>query len=129
MLSPATEPTDHKNLYYEWILQLNLKRFEPIGSIAKKRMKEAFGELENLKKSLGTTKFDEYQKRMSLERFNRESFYRIMDALMARQTFRQEYNISYELARWVTLIYQLKSFDDVRRIWSFYNLICNDAMY
>ncbi|KAI1701408.1 hypothetical protein Ddc_17632 [Ditylenchus destructor] len=120
----------------EWIPQLNLKQFEPIGSVAKKRAKEVF---ENEKNSV--TKILEHEEKdpqfafdmlkrlkkgMSLERFGDISFLRILAALVSVPKFRQEYNISFIWAKHF-LMYLIvclslsESFVDVHRMWFFYN--------
>ncbi|KAI1694007.1 hypothetical protein DdX_20340 [Ditylenchus destructor] len=79
----------------EWIAQLDLKRFEPIGSVAKKRMKDVIERIciEELKWEIMGLK-----EVMSLERFDDATFLRILWALLAKPEFRQEYNISQEAA-------------------------------
>ncbi|KAI1701404.1 hypothetical protein Ddc_17628 [Ditylenchus destructor] len=105
--SPEPEPTDRG-----WISQL--KRFVPIGSKAKKRMKEVFENQEDFQNFLvnvsthfrwigstaeGIVKFDSYKKRMSLERFDDTTFLQILGILVAIPKIRQECNISPKFAR------------------------------
>ncbi|KAI1700960.1 hypothetical protein DdX_16399 [Ditylenchus destructor] len=131
MPSPAPETTDN-----EWISQLNLKRFEPIGSKAKRRFTEVFEkDFPNLLcqisriAGMGTgicdqDKVDKYKEGMSLERFDNKTFVRILAALVSVPEFRQEYNIPTKLLSFNYIRYAIRSdetFDDVRRIWSFYN--------
>ncbi|KAI1701405.1 hypothetical protein Ddc_17629 [Ditylenchus destructor] len=136
---PESDPADHK-----WISQLELKRFKPIGSNAKRRMMKVFQHpddvlccLQNAKMCMGT--LDMIQKGMSLERFDDTTFIRILGTLVAMPKFRQEYNISYNFyARsnfkyYIHNLYYLNwgwkvkpdhglgSFDDVIEIWSFYD--------
>ncbi|KAI1707492.1 hypothetical protein Ddc_14777 [Ditylenchus destructor] len=91
--SPVAGVTDD-----EWISQLNLKQFEPIGSQSKKRMREAF---EILHKSFETAPWNvnvvRYKKRMSLGRFDDATFWRILKALLARPEFCHAYNVSEQL--------------------------------
>ncbi|KAI1700942.1 hypothetical protein DdX_16379 [Ditylenchus destructor] len=126
MPSPTPEATDN-----EWISQLNLKRFEPIGSEAKKLMKEVFTRIEEFDISFDNVESRltvniELKKRMSLERFDDETFLRILWALLAQPKFRQEYNVSLEFACFLTTPaghnnhFGDDRFDDVLRIWSFY---------
>ncbi|KAI1707488.1 hypothetical protein Ddc_14773 [Ditylenchus destructor] len=95
--SPVPEINDDK-----WIAQLNLKRFEPIGSVTKKRAKNAFERFRN-----GEMKVDEMalKERMSLERFDDVTFLRILAALVATPKFREEYNISQEQAGIIQIRY------------------------
>ncbi|KAI1699516.1 hypothetical protein DdX_17268 [Ditylenchus destructor] len=116
MPSPAPEHADR-----EWISQLNLKRFEPIGSKAKKRMKQVFENEKDFQNflvnvsshfrstshfriisgstALGIAKLDSYKEIMSLERLDDLSFLQILGVLVAMPKFRQEYNISAKFAR------------------------------
>ncbi|KAI1706845.1 hypothetical protein Ddc_15112 [Ditylenchus destructor] len=135
MPSPAPDPTDCK-----WISQLNLERFKPIGSEAKKRMQKVFEnerELPNFLRNatLGNYLFDRLKERMSLERFDDETFLRILGALVSMPKFRKEYNISYKSGKLIIniaielrmqLSYLINfdfgdAFADIRRIWWFYN--------
>ncbi|KAI1699568.1 hypothetical protein Ddc_18512 [Ditylenchus destructor] len=134
--SPAPEYTNDG-----WISQLNLKRFEPIGSKAKNQVKQLFennkefekcfhkldGELEL---DIGT--LDSLKEKMSLERFDDPTFLRILFTLVALPKFRQEYNISNEFAKYfhkwlyqfaIRLQFHLSFsyYSDVTRIWKFYN--------
>ncbi|KAI1706749.1 hypothetical protein Ddc_15158 [Ditylenchus destructor] len=130
--SPAPE-TDH-----EWISKLNLKRFEPIGSHAKKLMTKLMndGFLNCVRYSMGWMGEEERpelleiaKRRMFLERFGDTTFIRIMGALVATPKFRKKYNVSNRFADsyhcilgfplLLSTIYPA-NFDDVRRIWSFY---------
>ncbi|KAI1701411.1 hypothetical protein Ddc_17635 [Ditylenchus destructor] len=68
--------------------------------------------------------FDILKEGMSLERFDDTTFLRILGALVAMPKFRQEYNISFKLARHYILhitIFELLNgpgyVDDVLRIW------------
>ncbi|KAI1700817.1 hypothetical protein Ddc_17926 [Ditylenchus destructor] len=132
MPSPAPEPTDN-----EWISQLNLKRFEPIGSKAKKLMRKAFMNqvviqycLVNVEDSDAQTwMLQKLKKEMFLERFDDPSFLRIFGALIATPKFRQEYNVSRKLLRYIEMfyiqlamrnIYPNDSFVDMLQILSFY---------
>ncbi|KAI1703444.1 hypothetical protein Ddc_16552 [Ditylenchus destructor] len=131
---PEPVPTD-----YEWISQLNLKRFEPIGSVAKKRMKEFFEDnAENdflnwqarrrkVSLELRQISLEKCKKRTSLERFDNPTFLRILSALVSKPKFRQEYKIPQDLAGSINFFckYRLwisfgQTFLDLDRIWSFY---------
>ncbi|KAI1699566.1 hypothetical protein Ddc_18510 [Ditylenchus destructor] len=92
--SPMHEVDD-----YEWISQLDLKTFEPIGSKAKERMKQTFEIL------CRESKEDllRYKKGMSLERFDDDTFLHILDALLSKPIFRQVYNISLDMAESIRL--------------------------
>ncbi|KAI1701413.1 hypothetical protein Ddc_17637 [Ditylenchus destructor] len=121
--SPVPEISDD-----EWISQLNFKRFDPIGSKAKKRMQEAFmNEIELLdclneatldngmlkshkeslkelldylhKATLDKGMLKSLKERMSLERFDDITFYRILAGLVSVPKFRQDYNISLEFSQ------------------------------
>ncbi|KAI1699520.1 hypothetical protein DdX_17273 [Ditylenchus destructor] len=123
MPSPAPE-NDH-----EWIPQLNLKRFEPIGSKAKKRVKEVLENEKNLNENhVFDGMIDRLKEGMSLDRFDNISFLRILGALISTPKFRQEYNIPFELAYYFSLTLTLildsrydEFHDDVHRIWAFYS--------
>ncbi|KAI1700950.1 hypothetical protein DdX_16388 [Ditylenchus destructor] len=93
--SPVREVTD-----CEWISQMNLKRFEPIGSAAKERMRDAFEVLRNRESNNDILRFKE---RMSLERFGDATYLRILNALLSKAEFRQEYEISQDLAEYIQL--------------------------
>ncbi|KAI1697117.1 macrophage migration inhibitory factor (MIF) domain-containing protein [Ditylenchus destructor] len=87
----------------EWIGQVNLKRFEPIGTAAKKRMKDAFKDDEKFKNhlrdiTLNNGMLDGLKERMSLERFDDRTFFRILAALVSVPKFREENNISESLS-------------------------------
>ncbi|KAI1699936.1 hypothetical protein DdX_17029 [Ditylenchus destructor] len=126
MASTVTDDDD------EWISQLNLKRFEPIGSKAKKAMKEVFAKVDDLKclcdgsMALGHDTLDRFKEGMSLERFDDATFLRILGALVATPKFRQEYNVPFEFADdfVLTLLFRYQNyygrFDDVERIWTSY---------
>ncbi|KAI1695988.1 hypothetical protein DdX_16391 [Ditylenchus destructor] len=121
----------------EWISQLDFKRFLPIGSQAKNRMKSVFenrylrvclGNIEN--SDLRATMLPRIKERMSLERFDDPTFLRILGALIARPEFRQEYNVCTNLTVCVKICYQViadhfiypnDSFLDVMRILGFYS--------
>ncbi|KAI1701658.1 f-box-like domain-containing protein [Ditylenchus destructor] len=94
--SPVREVTD-----CEWISQMNLKRFEPIGSAAKKRMKQVFEILGNRRES--NDDILRFKEGMSLERFGDATFLRILNALLSKPEFRREYNISLHLAESIQL--------------------------
>ncbi|KAI1697119.1 hypothetical protein DdX_18682 [Ditylenchus destructor] len=123
---------------HEWISQLNLKRFEPIGSAAKKRMKDMFENEEEFRNHLSSATIgcdigmldeilDGLKERMSLERFDNLTFLCILSALVSVPKFREEYNISkstglicvhmasYEYNR------NFETCEDMLRIWKFYN--------
>ncbi|KAI1707496.1 hypothetical protein Ddc_14781 [Ditylenchus destructor] len=130
-LMPSPEPEENND---EWIPQLNLKRFEPIGYKAKKRMKDAFHNQNELLycmrvdiKNLGKFLFYRLKAAMSLQRFDYSTFFRISCSLLATPKFRQEYNISLRMARriiWLAIQCHESHFgplNDVERIWSFYN--------
>ncbi|KAI1700966.1 UDP-glucoronosyl and UDP-glucosyl transferase domain-containing protein [Ditylenchus destructor] len=93
---PSPAPADN-----EWIPQLNLKRFEPIGSEAKKRMKKVFENRTDIidclfkinNPDMRSTLLPRLKKEMSLERFDDPTFLRILGALIAQPKFRQEYNV------------------------------------
>ncbi|KAI1703814.1 hypothetical protein DdX_14650 [Ditylenchus destructor] len=119
MPSPAPD-TDR-----EWISQLDLQRFEPIGSVAKNRMKEAFGNRDDFLRSLwnatnGIDSFVRLKQRLSLERFDDATFLRILGAMVAMPKFRQEYKISYPFAQTILPYTKRNRGDDVLRIWMFY---------
>ncbi|KAI1700963.1 hypothetical protein DdX_16402 [Ditylenchus destructor] len=114
----------------EWISQLNLKKFEPVGSAAKKRMMDAFHKKNDSLRCNGfnyldSGQFDRLKERMSLQRFNNLTFFGILGALVATPKFRQEYNISrnfaHSIACFVIQYCYFGVFNDVVRIWSFYN--------
>ncbi|KAI1699562.1 hypothetical protein Ddc_18506 [Ditylenchus destructor] len=126
----------------EWISLLNFKKFEPIGTEAKNLMKEMFDNEKDVMNCLRKTenlymrseKLQKLKEGMSLERFDNSTFVRILGALVSIPKFRQEYNISRKLAHWINRIiaflfhhntYLDTIFDDVRRIWSFYNPGCS----
>ncbi|KAI1703830.1 hypothetical protein DdX_14669 [Ditylenchus destructor] len=126
---PAPDPTD-----CEWISQLDLKRFEPIGSEAKKRMREVFekeeDDLLNCLRRAGdwNAPLDTFKEAMSLERYDDATFLRILSALLSKPGFREEYNVSLDLARYIKFLCNLRldvrygrTFRDVKRIWLFYN--------
>ncbi|KAI1692595.1 hypothetical protein DdX_21165 [Ditylenchus destructor] len=128
--SPA--PTDN-----EWIPQLNLKRFEPIGSAAKNQMKKTFQDRNNFLSCFEHIRLellDKFKKGLSLERFDDLTFLRILMAFVATPRFRQKYSFSGLSALLITHHANCfrekyenffgpfnETFDDVRRIWSFYN--------
>ncbi|KAI1707498.1 hypothetical protein Ddc_14783 [Ditylenchus destructor] len=128
---PAPEPSNNV-----WISQLNLKRFEPIGSQAKKRLTEAFYRI-NLNNLLELIRLilkdrnrlpcheemiDKYKEIMSLERYDTATFVRILCALIATPKFRQDYKIPIKFAHHIWwAISSNERFDDVARIYSFYN--------
>ncbi|KAI1707503.1 hypothetical protein Ddc_14788 [Ditylenchus destructor] len=129
MPMPAPEPTD-----CVWISKLNLKRFEPIGSKAKRRFTEVFEtDFPNFVRQLSLImglgsgicdeeKVNKYKERMSLERFDNATFVRILAALVSVPKFRQEYNIAHKSAYRIHVVIKFHDkFDDVGRIWSFYN--------
>ncbi|KAI1700959.1 hypothetical protein DdX_16398 [Ditylenchus destructor] len=67
-------------------------------------------------------KVDKYKERMSLERFDNATFVRILAALVSLPKFRAEYNSPKKLARYIRIAVRFdEAFEDVRRIWSFYN--------
>ncbi|KAI1707306.1 hypothetical protein Ddc_14913 [Ditylenchus destructor] len=127
MPSPAPEATND-----EWISQLNLKRFEPVGSKAKKAMEKVFANdvdfkcLLNGSMVLGLDTFDRFKEGLSLERFDDATFLRILGALVGTPKFRQEYNVPFKLAHdfvyVLSILYEnyFGSFDDVVRIWESY---------
>ncbi|KAI1699521.1 hypothetical protein DdX_17274 [Ditylenchus destructor] len=87
----------------EYISEQNLKRIEPVGSKAKKRMKEVFEDKKELQDCLGnatlnTGMLDGLKKRMSLERFGDATFLRILKALFTTPKFLQDYNISLNIS-------------------------------
>ncbi|KAI1700822.1 hypothetical protein Ddc_17931 [Ditylenchus destructor] len=103
---PSTAPVSTDN---KWNVQLYLKRFEPIGSPAKKRMKKVFENqtafLYRLRyATLNIGMLDDLKERMSLERFDDSTFMRILKALLTVPKFREEYNISYETGKHITNI-------------------------
>ncbi|KAI1697120.1 hypothetical protein DdX_18683 [Ditylenchus destructor] len=127
---PTPEPSDS-----EWISQLNLKRFEPIGSAAKKRMKDAFKDEEEIlnhlrNPTLGNGMLDGLKARMSLERFDDRTFLRILGSLVSEPKFREENNISKSTGRVINYLachmivgnpYNFSQGDeDLRRISDFY---------
>ncbi|KAI1707495.1 hypothetical protein Ddc_14780 [Ditylenchus destructor] len=129
---PAPDSTDN-----EWISQLDLKRFLPIGSEAKKQMKKVFENYVDLRDSLGYTENPDVRsrllpilkKRMSLERFDDPTFLRIVGALIATPKFRQEYNVEplltflvsvYCVEHAMTHTYGYDTFHDVHQIMAFY---------
>ncbi|KAI1701412.1 hypothetical protein Ddc_17636 [Ditylenchus destructor] len=98
----------------KWITDLNLKRFEPIGSKAKKQMKRV---LENEKEFLAFLRnatidngmLEKLKEKMSFERFDDRTFIGILDALVSTPKFRQDYNISLKFSKLYTLeVIQLK---------------------
>ncbi|KAI1701409.1 hypothetical protein Ddc_17633 [Ditylenchus destructor] len=110
----------------DWIPQLNLKQFEPIGSKAKKQVKKVLENEENSKFFNGF--LDRLKKGMSLDRFDEPSFLRILGALVSTPKFRQDYSIPFELAyNYLQTIHLIVRYgcgeehDDVYRIWSFYS--------
>ncbi|KAI1697110.1 hypothetical protein DdX_18672 [Ditylenchus destructor] len=129
MPTPAPDFTDH-----EWIVQLNLKKFEPIGSEAKKRMKDAFEDedeiLDHLRDAtLNTGMLDELKARVSLERFDDKTFLRILSAFILVPKFREEYNISEFKGRVIVCTaiplmvgqpLNVEAYEDLRRISKFY---------
>ncbi|KAI1692593.1 hypothetical protein DdX_21163 [Ditylenchus destructor] len=119
MPSPEHDRSDN-----EWISQLNLKRFEPIGFKAKKAMRKVLVNDDNLM-YLGRNTMDiTLKEKLSLERFDDPTSLRIFCALLASPKFRQEYNVPLKLAfkhvAWLSLFYHDDSFNDVIRIWAFY---------
>ncbi|KAI1699517.1 hypothetical protein DdX_17269 [Ditylenchus destructor] len=131
---------DSADLTDEWISQLNLKKFEPIGSQAKRRMREVFRHPDDLlcclqNAEMGVGSLDKLQKGMSLERFDDATFLRILGALVGTPKFRQEYNISYNFFASSKFMYYISClhlnackampvhglilFGDVLKIWSF----------
>ncbi|KAI1707490.1 hypothetical protein Ddc_14775 [Ditylenchus destructor] len=125
MPSPTPDHTDN-----EWISQLDLKRFEPIGSEAKNRMEEAFGYkyylphiIRDAKKYSNFGMLKHVKKRMSLERFKDKTFMRILGALLATPEFLEEYNVSDNYARTITSFANkyYGPFNDVVRMWAFYD--------
>ncbi|KAI1703446.1 hypothetical protein Ddc_16554 [Ditylenchus destructor] len=131
MPSPEPSPFDH-----DWIRQLNLNKFEPIGSVAKKRMKEFFednaeNDFLNWVRGvgdLGQISLEKCKKRTSLERFNNPTFLRVLCALISRPKFRQEYKIPRDLAESIKSVCKNRlgisfgqTFRDVERISVFYD--------
>ncbi|KAI1699570.1 hypothetical protein Ddc_18514 [Ditylenchus destructor] len=112
-----------------WITQLNLKRFKPIGSNAKKRMKEVFEKRVVHRNCICDIHgLEVVKKGMSLERFDFPTFLRILGALIATLKFCQEYNFrSISISSIETCFFLIASsypnvsFVDVERILSFYN--------
>ncbi|KAI1697116.1 hypothetical protein DdX_18679 [Ditylenchus destructor] len=128
MPTPAPEPSDS-----EWIAQLNLKRFEPIGSAAKKRMKETFEhEREFLyllrDATLDIGMLDGFKERMSLERFDDATFLRILGALVAIPKYQEEYKITERTSNRINFLASFLiasnpyngEYEDLRRISKFY---------
>ncbi|KAI1703445.1 hypothetical protein Ddc_16553 [Ditylenchus destructor] len=126
MPSPEPSPTDN-----EWISQLNLKRFEPIGSEAKSRMKELFEKedfMNSMRKKEDRNVFIlRFREAMSLERFDVTSFLRILGALVLAPKFRQEYNVPGHAVEFIHYVckFHLATFyketiHDLDRIWLFY---------
>ncbi|KAI1695374.1 hypothetical protein Ddc_21273 [Ditylenchus destructor] len=123
---PMPEPTDD-----EWISQLNLKRFEPIGSVAKNRIKELFEKedfMSSMQVEYRNVSLLRFRKTMSLERFNVATFLRILGALVSTPKFRQEYNVTSHTAKIIHFVcgFQLATFyketvRDLNRIWDCYN--------
>ncbi|KAI1707493.1 hypothetical protein Ddc_14778 [Ditylenchus destructor] len=94
--SPTSQVTDG-----EWISQLNLKQFEPIGYNAKKQMRRSLAilrqDMVNTTEKWNIINVVRFKERMSLERFDDATFLHILIALLSRPEFRQEYNISQHL--------------------------------
>ncbi|KAI1713256.1 hypothetical protein Ddc_12016 [Ditylenchus destructor] len=94
----APNPIDDVCCCFRCLAALNLKRFEPIGSEAKKRMKEVF---ENQTEflyllsiaTLDTGMLDGIKTGMSLERFDDETFLRILSVLVSVPKFCEEHKI------------------------------------
>ncbi|KAI1703832.1 hypothetical protein DdX_14671 [Ditylenchus destructor] len=120
----------------EWISQLDLKRFEPIGFKAKKQMKEFFEKVDDdddflkcLRKAGDqNASLDRFKKIMSLERFNDPTFLRVLCTLISIPEFRVEYNVTWSLTSYIHFLCKQRlenrysqTFRDVKRIWSFYN--------
>ncbi|KAI1704927.1 hypothetical protein Ddc_15946 [Ditylenchus destructor] len=89
----------------EWIS--HRKRFLPIGSVAKKRMKKLFANNQVIedcfckfdeKQELDIGTFDILKKGMSLERFDDTTFLHIMYGLVSIPEFCQEYNVKCHFA-------------------------------
>ncbi|KAI1704929.1 hypothetical protein Ddc_15948 [Ditylenchus destructor] len=133
---PTPAPEDHD----EWISQLNLKRFKPIGSVAKKRMKKLLANVREFedcfhkfydKREIDIGTFDILKEGMSLERFDDTTFLRILFTLVSTPQFRQEYNVPTDLSDplraclifIVVVPNQIPSshFEDVVRIFNFYD--------
>ncbi|KAI1703567.1 hypothetical protein Ddc_16494 [Ditylenchus destructor] len=139
---PVPAPADN----HEWIPQLNLKRFEPIGSKGKKRMKELFATWQDFddcfceietKWEVNFEALDRLKNGMSLERFDDATFLRILFTLVAIPKFRDEYNIPFHFATKFRLWFMMLTFgmefnnsyvknipltyiEDVSHIWIFY---------
>ncbi|KAI1704926.1 hypothetical protein Ddc_15945 [Ditylenchus destructor] len=77
-----------------WVTQLNPKRFLPIGSVAKKRMKELFANNQVVDDCFRQGAFDILKKGMSLERFDDATFMCILSIFATSPEFCQEYNAS-----------------------------------
>ncbi|KAI1699569.1 hypothetical protein Ddc_18513 [Ditylenchus destructor] len=117
MPSPTPKRNDNK-----WVSQLNLKKFEPIDSVAKKAMKEVFFNDDDFKYLVSNTMgitlhtFDQFKESLSLERFDDPTSLRILGALLATPNFRQEYNVphkhAYKFVQWLNLLHHDDSFDD-----------------
>ncbi|KAI1695990.1 hypothetical protein DdX_19281 [Ditylenchus destructor] len=133
MPMPAPDPADN-----EWITKLDLKRFLPIGSEAKKPMKKLIKNTKFVQYCLCNVhhpdvrngKLQRLKRKMSLERFDDPTFLRILGALIAIPEFRQEYNIWGWQTGSVELCYQMldlhhvypgHDFGDVKRILVFYD--------
>ncbi|KAI1703833.1 hypothetical protein DdX_14672 [Ditylenchus destructor] len=117
----------------EWIPQLNLERFEPIGFVAKRRMKEAFKRIEDAFLHCShyageRVPLERFKERMSLERFKDATFLRIFSALVSRPKFREEYKIRLDMSNYIHSVCEFvletrysETCHDLKRIWSFYD--------
>ncbi|KAI1703439.1 hypothetical protein Ddc_16547 [Ditylenchus destructor] len=131
MPMPAPDETDSN-----WITQLNLQRFEPVGSEAKKRMKEVFKEdsrenaflkcVRNAKDR--NVSLHRFKQILSLERFDDPTFLRVLCVLLSRPKFCEEYNVMCSMAGYIHLICKHRlehrygqTFRDVELIWAFYH--------
>ncbi|KAI1703443.1 hypothetical protein Ddc_16551 [Ditylenchus destructor] len=79
----------------------------------------------------GNVSLGKFKERMSLERFDDPTFLRVLCALVSMPEFREEYNVTWSLAGYIHFLckQQLENrysqtFQDVKRIWSFYNSDC-----
>ncbi|KAI1695993.1 hypothetical protein DdX_19284 [Ditylenchus destructor] len=98
---------------HAWISPLNLKQYEPIGSAAKKRMREVFekeeDDLLNCLRRAGDWKvpLKKFKEKMSLQRFDDATFLRILNTLLSNPEFRRKYNVSRNMAGYLYTTFDL----------------------
>ncbi|KAI1703813.1 hypothetical protein DdX_14649 [Ditylenchus destructor] len=99
MMNQSIESPDPEIKDGDWIAQLDLKRFEPIGSVAKKHMREMFATADKFLPNARDDEWAEIKEKMSLERFSYWTFLRIFCALLSSEEFRGNHSIPSDTAK------------------------------